>query len=523
MEILKGETLTNNELMEIFKCGNRGRIRVSKKYDTLVLVSYCNLPTSIDHWKDEIYHFEGMGRGKEGGIFYRLNSKILSLKSENEQAHLFIWEKPNHYTFVGKVSLNSNPYQVFLDVDREEETYFFPLSVDSAKKSASNEYDTSILPEIDITNEEEAERFRSDILTSLNNAYKNHTKKSFPNNLEKKDEYPNSNSNKDHQLNGTVIHKNDTLELYSNDIEKIYRNVEMINSSISDTIFSKKSVIKINNTCYDFDYKINTLFKALHSENVDLITYQLLEAILVLILSEDDQIILKKAIKNFLIIEEINQSSSRMTCMFMKHVYATPLDLQTKDEETISAAFDHTLNIHKFNLEKWGKNSSGTALIGEDDYINKACLSDNNLIKMHPTRFLTDKNGDSEVCDVVDGRNTNPIFVYIKKGMDMKHLGELSNQAYTSCWLFMNVGKFKTSAIKEIQTRRNIKKYRRRHLKYTNLEIVIAFTDHSLKRQSKNIMKRLTIKTMIIVAKVLRDLEKELKVYHAGIYEIKHE
>ena len=60
-----GDHLTNNELCHLFKCGNMGGMRRSKKTDTLVIISDHTKNFYHDEWKDGVLHYTGMGKNGE--------------------------------------------------------------------------------------------------------------------------------------------------------------------------------------------------------------------------------------------------------------------------------------------------------------------------------------------------------------------------------------------------------------------------------------------------------------------------
>lgn len=57
-----GQILKNNELVEIFKCGNMGGMRRSKATNTLVIVIDHTKGLYKDKWKGGVLHYTGMGK-----------------------------------------------------------------------------------------------------------------------------------------------------------------------------------------------------------------------------------------------------------------------------------------------------------------------------------------------------------------------------------------------------------------------------------------------------------------------------
>ena len=56
-----GEELSNDELVEIFKCGPQGGMRRSLKTNTLVLTSKHIDNVYDDRWIGSVFHYTGMG------------------------------------------------------------------------------------------------------------------------------------------------------------------------------------------------------------------------------------------------------------------------------------------------------------------------------------------------------------------------------------------------------------------------------------------------------------------------------
>lgn len=57
-----GQVLKNNDIYEIFKCGNMGGMRRSKATNTLVIVSDYTKGLYHDKWIGGVLHYTGMGK-----------------------------------------------------------------------------------------------------------------------------------------------------------------------------------------------------------------------------------------------------------------------------------------------------------------------------------------------------------------------------------------------------------------------------------------------------------------------------
>lgn len=106
-----GEELTNNEMRVLFKCGNMGGMRRSKRTGTLVIISDDTKGLYRDVWKNGVLHYTGMGKlgdqileGNQNGTLY--NSDINGV-----EIHLFEVMERSIYTYRGVVKLADKPYQ----------------------------------------------------------------------------------------------------------------------------------------------------------------------------------------------------------------------------------------------------------------------------------------------------------------------------------------------------------------------------------------------------------------------------
>lgn len=110
-EIVRGDKISNERLMGIFKCGVRGGMRRSLSTNTLVLISDYNSSTYENAWQENgIWHFPGMGTDGDQTLEYMHNKTLSTSNSLKIDLHLFISENPGVYTYKGNVLLAGNPY-----------------------------------------------------------------------------------------------------------------------------------------------------------------------------------------------------------------------------------------------------------------------------------------------------------------------------------------------------------------------------------------------------------------------------
>jgi predicted ATPase len=111
LDIVPGNNISNEKLMDIFKCGIRGSMRRSLSTNTLVLISDYNSSVYENAWQENgIWHFPGMGTSGDQSLDYIQNKTLSTSNSLKIHLHLFISEGPGVYTYKGKVLLAGNPY-----------------------------------------------------------------------------------------------------------------------------------------------------------------------------------------------------------------------------------------------------------------------------------------------------------------------------------------------------------------------------------------------------------------------------
>lgn len=63
-----GQELTNNELYEVFGCGNSGGMRRSKKTNSLILISSHVESIYDDRWDGNVLFYTGMGQNGDQSL-----------------------------------------------------------------------------------------------------------------------------------------------------------------------------------------------------------------------------------------------------------------------------------------------------------------------------------------------------------------------------------------------------------------------------------------------------------------------
>ncbi|MEH7403362.1 AAA family ATPase [Gottfriedia acidiceleris] len=130
IEDLKKDTIISEQnLLELFKCSARGGMRRSLKTNSLVLLSFKGRKPYKDAVQDkEIWKFTGMGRSGDQKIDYMQNKTLLNSNESGVKVYLFTVEN-NEYKFVDRVLLAGSPKterQVGED-GKERDVLVFPL------------------------------------------------------------------------------------------------------------------------------------------------------------------------------------------------------------------------------------------------------------------------------------------------------------------------------------------------------------------------------------------------------------
>ncbi|MFL0574944.1 HNH endonuclease [Priestia megaterium] len=135
------DVLTNQELMNTFKCAMVGGMRFSHGTNALVLISDHTKSLYDDRWISNEFHYTGMGQVGNQSLDYSQNKKLYHSTHTNVTVYLFEVFTQNQYVFQGEVYLSGTPYQEE-QLDRNNElrlVWVFPLSL-------KNEHDEILIP-----------------------------------------------------------------------------------------------------------------------------------------------------------------------------------------------------------------------------------------------------------------------------------------------------------------------------------------------------------------------------------------
>jgi len=106
----KGDVISNDRLVEIFKCSPQGGMRRSLATNTLVIVSNHIKSIYDDQWIDGEMHYTGMGQIGDQSADSTQNKTLANSQTNGVAIHLFeVWED-RKYTYSGEVVLSGEIY-----------------------------------------------------------------------------------------------------------------------------------------------------------------------------------------------------------------------------------------------------------------------------------------------------------------------------------------------------------------------------------------------------------------------------
>jgi 5-methylcytosine-specific restriction protein A len=106
-----GDTVTNEEIRNLFKCGNMGGMRRSNTTNTLVIISDHTKGLYEDKWLEDELHYTGMGKSGPQSLEFAQNKTLAESDHNGVEVHLFEVLLPSQYIYRGQVSLCGDPYQ----------------------------------------------------------------------------------------------------------------------------------------------------------------------------------------------------------------------------------------------------------------------------------------------------------------------------------------------------------------------------------------------------------------------------
>ncbi|QGH35116.1 HNH endonuclease [Gracilibacillus salitolerans] len=132
-----GQVITNDQIRDIFKCGNMGGMRKSNTTNTLVIVTDHTKGLYEDRWEGDVLHYTGMGKNGDQDINFSQNRTLNESNSNEVEVFLFEVIKEREYTYLGPVILYGTPYQDEQPGEDEQKrkVWVFPIKLKYSEKA----------------------------------------------------------------------------------------------------------------------------------------------------------------------------------------------------------------------------------------------------------------------------------------------------------------------------------------------------------------------------------------------------
>lgn len=105
-----GQIIRNSDIVAIFKCGNMGGMRRSKRTNTLVIISDYTKGLYHDKWIGGVLHYTGMGKNGDQDINWAQNATLAACGRNDVDIHLFEVMDAGEYVYCGRIELVDRPY-----------------------------------------------------------------------------------------------------------------------------------------------------------------------------------------------------------------------------------------------------------------------------------------------------------------------------------------------------------------------------------------------------------------------------
>lgn len=110
VKLQPGDVLDNEGLMRTFQCGISGGMRRSKRTNALVVVSDPFKATYRDVWREDTFHYTGMGLTGPQSLAFAQNKTVHEHPRNGVTLYLFEVHEPKRYTFTGRVQCTGPAY-----------------------------------------------------------------------------------------------------------------------------------------------------------------------------------------------------------------------------------------------------------------------------------------------------------------------------------------------------------------------------------------------------------------------------
>ncbi|MFJ7993297.1 DUF6119 family protein [Peribacillus frigoritolerans] len=194
--------------------------------------------------------------------------------------------------------------------------------------------------------------------------------------------------------------------------------------------------------------------------------------------NEDEMRYMDK-LKVFLVADVLKEKTNY--CYIDQKWFEVSKDLIEIANEEVCKVLENYI-VDDFKLPHWKHDSE--KLETEDSYIPGICSG--NLVQMHRNHIYIKGHDKAEVCDIVDLRKDEALFIFVKKGLGTT-LRELFAQARNSMELYYKDGQFRSDSLKKIKDKTT------QNFDENKVGVILAFTDHILKRDTLLVEKISTV------------------------------
>jgi uncharacterized protein (TIGR04141 family) len=216
-----------------------------------------------------------------------------------------------------------------------------------------------------------------------------------------------------------------------------------------------------------------------------------------------------------LLYAEVKDSSGRLYSLVDSKWYSISGDFRDQVNQKVKAILDASGGVHQqFVLPPWPVTSTST--VTEPEYIDEICHQ-KEFVKLHGDHVVLQGGDKSEICDVLDTRALQPRLVFLKKGFG-SYLREALAQVRTSAELLDREPKFTKLALAKIQ---ECTKKEPIFKTFTECHLVLAVTDHSIKRAGIQLLDKLTTVVKLDLVETHRFVTSDLS-YKMYLHEIPH-
>ncbi len=106
-----GDSIDNDTLRAIFRCGPQGAVRRSPGTGSLVLISDHTRPSCEDTWIGKTFHYTGMGSVGEQSLALPQNKALAESRESGLRLWLFEVFDEGRYMYIGETGLADSPYR----------------------------------------------------------------------------------------------------------------------------------------------------------------------------------------------------------------------------------------------------------------------------------------------------------------------------------------------------------------------------------------------------------------------------